>query len=73
MIHCHLDQHFMFENIHSRRFTRGPDHDDTIGSLFNMEINQRAKSREIKAAVFLHRSHNCDDTTFNHDGAELSK
>ncbi len=49
------DQFLVFVDIDGGRFPRGPDDDDAVGTLLDVEIDERLEALEIEASVVLHR------------------
>ncbi len=67
MLHCDLDELFMFFHIYSRGFARRTNDDDGIRSFGDMEIDQCTKRHQVETSVFVHGSDDRNEATCNHD------
>jgi hypothetical protein len=73
MLNSDPHQQLMFFEIHSRGFSGRAHDDNTISTLLNMKINQRAITLQIQCAVIQHWRHDGNQTTSKHDHLSSEK
>ena len=65
LFHRHADNLAMLLHADSGRFTRGPDHTDTVRPLRDVPVDQLAQSGVVHTAVFMHRRDKRHDAASN--------
>jgi hypothetical protein len=66
------DQLLVLVEIDRGRFTGGADHDDAVGPLGDVPVDQLAEARQIEPAVLQHGCDDRDQAASNHGGDSTS-
>ncbi len=66
MLDRNADQLLVLVEVDRRRFARGADHDDAVGALLHVPVDQLAKARQVEPAVFQHRGDDRYKASCNH-------
>ncbi len=62
-----LDQRTVLVKIDGWRLPGGSDNNNSLRAFSDVPVDQVVKALEIETAILVHRSHDCDDASLQHD------